>query len=192
MEEGYIKFASDWIQKPIIINQDIIEEIDFWRRKCYEKSWIGMYSNGIGFGNISMRLDESRFLISASATGSLQAINSSHYAIVEDFDLQKNWIRCSGERRASSESLSHAALYRKDVYRIIHIHSSKIWNKWKNSAFTTDRKVEYGTPEMAIELMRCQNQIKEDYGVIVMGGHPEGIIAYGKDFSQVFELLASL
>jgi hypothetical protein len=192
MEDGYIKYTTDWVQEPIKLDQRIIEEIDFWRRKCYEKSWIGMYPNGIGFGNISMRLDESRFLISASATGNLQTTNSSHYAIVEDFDLQKNWLKCRGEQTASSESLSHAALYGVDVQRIVHIHDYNLWTKWKGKMPTTDINVEYGTPQMAIELMRCQNQIKEDFGVIVMGGHQEGIIAYGKSFKQIFDLILSL
>ncbi len=192
MEEGYIKFTSEWEQKAIKVEQTIIDEIDFWRRKCYEKSWIGMYADGIGFGNISMRIDEMRFLISASATGRLLNTNREHYAIVENYDLQKNYIKCSGERIASSESLSHAALYRKKTNCIIHIHDLELWNKWKGRAPTTDGKISYGTPEMAMELRKCQNRIADDKGVIIMGGHKEGIIAYGENFKQVFELLASL
>lgn len=192
MEEGYIKFKSEWVNEPINIDQSIIEEIIFWRAKLYEKAWVGMYVNGIGFGNISHLLDDARFLISGSATGGLKNTDKTHYAVVENYDITQNSLKCRGEVPASSESLSHAALYNKGVKRIIHIHSQKLWAKWKGKLPTTNSEIAYGTPQMATDLVRCQKGIDKDHGVIIMGGHQEGIIAYGSDFSQLFELLNSL
>ena len=50
---------------------------------------------------------------------------------------------------------------------------------------TTSRLVEYGTPEMALEIskiMKLPETLNER--VIVMGGHKEGIIGFGRTVEE--------
>ena len=194
MDEGYIKFNADWENKSISIKNTLIEEMNHWREKCRDKNWIGVYDDGIGFGNISLRLNKTNFLISGSATGGVKRLIKEHFAYVEDYNLEKNFLKCKGQILASSESLSHASIYdnNEDVLRIIHIHDFDLWNKWKNILPTTRSTVSYGTPEMAFALQKCQDNIQSSHGVIVMDGHQEGIIAYGSTFNEVFRLLTNL
>ena len=194
MDEGYVKYRAKWINEPIDIDSVIFEELNYWRAKYFEKGWIGMYPDGIGFGNISCRLAENRFLISGSATGGIQDLIKEHYSIVEDYSLSSNWLQSKGQTAASSESLSHAALYenKKNVRCIIHIHNMAIWQKWKDKLPTTLPSIAYGTPQMAMELQKRQNKIEAEIGLIIMAGHKEGVIAYGSSHEQLYKALLSL
>ena len=62
MDEGYIKYDCNWILSDEITHQQI-EEINAWRNIMKENGLIGMYENGIGFGNISIRINKNIFLI---------------------------------------------------------------------------------------------------------------------------------
>jgi len=194
MDEGYIKYKSDWKKSEIEIDNDLFDEINIWRNHFYSKNWIGAYSDGIGFGNISLRLQDNQFLISGSATGNYTELEKSNYSIVNNFDFDSNFLKCSGQTEASSEALSHAALYKANskISRIVHIHNLDLWKKWINRLPTTSNKITYGTPEMAYELQLIMLEMKTDEGLIIMGGHREGIIAFGDDFAKIAELLHDL
>ncbi len=194
MDEGYIKYNSDWENREIEIDEALFVDINYWRKRFYSKGWIGVYPDGIGFGNISLRLNGNQFLISGSATGAHKEMEKAHYSIVRDFDLQLNSLNCYGSVAASSESLSHAALYKADksISRIVHIHNMELWKKWKNKLPTTSKSIAYGTPEMAFGLQDCLKTISGSKGIIIMGGHAEGIIAFGNDFEEIAKLLDEL
>ncbi|MBV9388453.1 MAG: hypothetical protein JOZ78_18675 [Chroococcidiopsidaceae cyanobacterium CP_BM_ER_R8_30] len=54
IDEGYIKYHCRWLHsKPLHVAETI--EINEWRNKLHQLGLIGQYSNGIGFGNISIR-----------------------------------------------------------------------------------------------------------------------------------------
>ena len=114
---------------------------------------IGVDANGVGFGNLSIRDGAtSRFYITGSATGGIADLIPSHYARVVAYDFAKNWLRCEGSTVASSESLTHAAVYESDptVFSVIHCHDVKLWAALlEEEAPATPKEVEYGTPEMA-------------------------------------------
>jgi len=192
MQDGYIKYKSHWKKESIELDPYIIAEISKWRSRFYAKEWIGMYSNGIGFGNISMKLEEDSFLISGSATGGKSDTNIGDFAIVHNYDLSQNTLSCSGEVIASSEAMSHAALYKNGTSHIVHIHNLFLWKKHLNVLPTISSEIEYGTVEMAMALSACKEKIAADYGIIIMGGHKEGIIAYGTSFEHLFNLFQSL
>jgi len=193
-EEGYIKYHFDWKRDFIALKKNELEEMNYWRAKLIAKSWIGVYDDGIGYGNISRRGLANEFYISGSATGGIPILSKDDYALVNEYDISKNYLKCSGQTAASSESLSHAALYEnsESTKVIIHIHDLKLWKKYKNVLPTTSMQTSYGTPEMAYELQKIQSQIEFGSKVIVMGGHEEGIIAYGDTFEYVFKLLTML
>ena len=53
-EDGYIKFDCKWGEKPSVIPSYIFQKINLWRNNLYDLNLIGVYENGIGFGNISV------------------------------------------------------------------------------------------------------------------------------------------
>ena len=72
-EDGVIKFKYDWEKKPIAINN--FEEINGWRDKLYKIGLIGVMENGIGYGNISLRLGKTQnFVVSGSGTGTIKSL----------------------------------------------------------------------------------------------------------------------
>lgn len=191
MDEGYIKFNCDWI-KAGPIDSNLIQELNVWRDTLYKLGLIGVYNNGIGFGNLSFRIENNSFLISGSATGNLKKLNENHYSLVTDYDLLNNTLTCTGPIKASSESLSHAAIYEYSprINAVIHIHSISLWEKLKNKVPTTSEKATYGTPEMAFEIKRLfKETLVTDEKIIVMGGHQEGIIAFGKTLEEAGKIL---
>ena len=156
--------------------------------KLYEIGFIGAYPDGIGYGNVSMRTKNNEFVISGSATGNFQSLHKEHYALVYDFDIEKNTIYSKGQTKASSESLSHAAIYSSNpnINGIIHIHNTNMWEKYLGVLPTTDKNASFGTPEIAQEIKKYS---QKDSGIIIMGGHKEGIITFGNTLEQALTIL---
>ena len=188
VNEGYIKFNIDWEEKPFHFRDDDFETINSFRQKLFELNLIGVYPDGIGFGNISIRYQNNEFIISGSTTGSIKTLKKEHYSLVKDFDIKKNWVRCIGNIKASSESLSHGIIYKSntEVNAVIHAHHSLMWEKHLNILPTTNIKAGFGTPEIAVEIQKLAINQK---GIIIMGGHPEGIITYGKTLKEAYDIL---
>ena len=186
MDEGYIKYQCNWI-KTDIIQLDQIEEINKWRTTLFDEGYIGMYENGIGFGNISIRVNENLFLVSGSATGGIRHLTADHYALVTDYNIAQNQLTCKGMTIASSESLTHAAIYAcsKETNAVIHVHHQAKWTRLLHQAATTHPAIPYGTPEMAyaIQHLILKNNIGNNQ-LIVMGGHEEGLISFGKTLEE--------
>jgi ribulose-5-phosphate 4-epimerase/fuculose-1-phosphate aldolase len=191
MDEGYIKFNCNWIPSNDIPS-DKVAELNVWRDILYQKGLIGMYPDGIGFGNISMRCDEKTFLISGTATGGLATLNESHYSMVTGYNLSTNSVICAGPLKASSESLTHALIYECSAATnaVIHIHNFELWNRLLHHVPTSNENVSYGTPEMANEIKRLfgETTVSKEK-IIVMGGHREGIISFGKDPEEAGNIL---
>ena len=89
-DDGYIKFNCEWIKgEPLL--EDMIKELNSWRKRMFDAGLIGMYENGIGFGNISMRITGTRqFIITGSATGGEANLTSEHYVKVTEVNHEKN------------------------------------------------------------------------------------------------------
>ncbi len=192
--EGIIKFNACWNDKTII-SVDEFDKINPWRNKLYHQGLIGIASDGIAFGNISHRVGEtSNFIITASATGGLKLLYRDDYAEVINFDLNNNSLECRGGKIASSESLSHAAIYLANakVKAVMHIHAINLWEKYFSRLPTTEAEAEYGTPQMAQSVGSLVGKNRENNGVIIMGGHKEGILVYGIDYTNCYQQLIRL
>ena len=187
-DEGYIKFDCEWVRADALPFSEIAG-VNSLRDKLYGLGLIGAHDDGVGFGNVSVRIGGSNeFVISGSATGGLRKLSGAHYCQVVEFDFDKNWLRCVGPVRASSESLSHAAVYLScpDVNAVVHVHCLSLWKKLYGRVPTTSSDALYGTPAMALDIVRLLQDadVRKDR-VIVMGGHEEGILAFGKDLAEV-------
>ncbi len=192
IDEGVIKYHCDWILgEPVAA--ELIQDLRVWRDRIHDLGLIGVYDNGIGFGNISIRIDQSnQFIISGTQTGHLPKLNPEDYTVVIDFDIEKNHLTCCGLTQASSESLTHAAIYsyQPDINAIIHVHQPHIWKKLLYKVPTTNQQVPYGTPQMAKEMFRLFEE--ENLGekkILVMAGHEDGFLTFGKDLEEAGEVL---
>jgi L-ribulose-5-phosphate 4-epimerase len=188
MQEGYTKFQCN--KKEHASPENIIK-INKWRNEFYNLGLIGMYENGIGFGNISIRNKEG-FIITGSKTGGIEKLTKDNYTKVIDWDFNNNTLSCLGKINASSESLSHAAIYECSprINAVIHVHNLELWEKLMYKIPTTKENIEYGTPEMANEILRLYQETLLRYKkILVMGGHKEGIIAFGRNLKEAGNVL---
>ncbi len=89
---------------------------------------------------------------------------------------------CVGPVQASSEAMTHAAIYQLDqrIGAIVHVHSEDLWNRFVNRIPTTARDVAYGTPEMANEFRRLFRETNfRQTQLAIMAGHEEGLLSVG-------------
>ena len=196
MTEGYIKFNCEWEQKELKFSEELFATFETQRSRLFELDLIGMNSDGIGFGNISVKPSGSTsFIITGSATGQFAKLRPEHYALVTGYHFDRNSISCTGLTKASAESLSHAAVYESlpETASVVHVHCLWLWEKLRNEYPTTAAEIEYGTPEMAKAIGQLIAEMKsDDPKIIVMGGHREGILAFGATLEEATDHLINI
>ena len=192
IDEGNVKFQSslyDAFPPP----EWEVERVGVWRDRLYALGYIGAYANGIGYGNISMKSGRGdEFIISGTDTGKLRGLNPDHFVRVSGYSIEDNQVVCEGKTHASSESMTHAAVYAcaPDARAVIHIHSLVHWQRLLHRIPTTGASVAYGTPEMAREIIRLfQETDFPTVRVMAMGGHKEGILSYGTSLDDAGKTL---
>jgi ribulose-5-phosphate 4-epimerase/fuculose-1-phosphate aldolase len=191
-ETGSVKFKC--AQVPVEISRFAgFAELNRYRRKLLELGMIGVDASGVGFGNLSIRNGAaSRFYITGSATAAIPELAPADYARVVAYDFERNWLQCEGSTIASSESLTHAAVYESDptARAVIHCHDIKLWGALLDKAPTTPKRVEYGTPEMAYAVRRLFEATDvEKRKIFVMAAHDGGLVTFGKDLQEAFGIL---
>jgi L-ribulose-5-phosphate 4-epimerase len=188
----YVKFTYERVRSEIA-PFDQLAELNECRRKLRELHMIGVDSNGIGFGNLSVRDGATgNFYVSGSATGGLPSLALADCVRVVACDLEKNSVRYEGSAIPSSESLTHAAIYEADARAgaVIHCHDSVLWKSLLNRAPTTSKAVAYGTPEMAYEIIHLfKTSDLQKRKILVMAGHEGGLIAFGKTLEETLAVL---
>jgi len=210
MDEGVIKYECNWTEKKDIIKYSQIKQLLSARNKLHDLKLIDVYKqNGIGFGNISQRIDDNdndngsknndkkvKFYITGTQTSELDndKMNESHFCIVNNYDIPRNKLYCHGPIRASSESMTHATIYELNtkINCVVHIHNNKLWNQCLNKLPTTDKNIKYGTPEMAKEVKRLyENNINDIQSkkIFVMAGHEDGLISFGDSIQSATNLM---
>lgn len=192
-EEGVSKFDLLFTAAPPGVLPTRLRELNAWRNILWQLGLIGQDPQrygGYGFGNVSQRIapdgtpaQQRVFVISGSQTGALANLDATHYATVREHAVAANRIIADGPIRPSSESLTHGMIYDLDdrIRTILHVHSPAIWEHAVRLGIpATDRKVPYGTPEMAQETGRlfAESGMRQK-GIFSMGGHEDGIIAFG-------------
>lgn len=196
IDEGYIKFESHW-QRSAPLDYPEIDLLNRWRRPLYEAGLIGYDDKeNVGFGNLSVRLPaDGQFIISGTQTGHIADTGPAHYALVERYDIEHNRVWSRGACEASSESLTHAALYALDskTGAVVHAHEASIWEALKFSAPTTAPDIAYGTPEMARAFHHLWQETEfAKTGIAVMAGHEAGLVSIGQDLQQAAERMLAI
>ena len=190
-DDGYTKYECKWIEGEAPSDQDVLL-LSQWRDKLYHCGLIGKYPNGIGFGNLSRRAENEEFIITGTQTGGKTSLTTLDYTLVTEYNWQQNRLTCVGPIAASSESLTHGAIYRSnpEVQAVIHVHHLGLWQKLLNNVPTTDPTAAYGTPEMAEEIVTLSQQNNlQTAKILVMSGHREGIISFGNSLNEAGNLL---
>jgi L-ribulose-5-phosphate 4-epimerase len=188
----YIKFSCERVAAGIT-SFGGLAQLNACRRELRDLHLIGVDPNGIGFGNLSVRDDATdNFYITGSSTGGIQELTLADCAKVVACDFKMNRVRYEGSALPSSESLTHAAIYESDATAgaVIHCHDSKLWAAVLNEAPTTSKTADYGTPEIANEIMQLFTRTNlRSRKIVVMAGHEGGIVTFGKDLQEAFAVL---
>lgn len=190
---GFVKFNCHWSQSGPVISDEQFEIINSWREILYNMDLIGAYENGVAFGNISMRIGSSHsFVITGSATGEIPELEPGHYVKVNSFNIEDNAVQCIGPLKASSESLTHAAIYSADpgVNAVVHVHSLDLWNELIHKVPTTNPAEDYGTVGLAKDILRIFREPEVyEKRIIVMAGDRAGILTFGHDVDEAVNVL---
>jgi ribulose-5-phosphate 4-epimerase/fuculose-1-phosphate aldolase len=188
----YVKFTYQRARADIG-SFDSLAELNACRRKLINQHLLGVYANGVGFGNVSIRDGRTtNFYISGSATGGLAQLSPADCVRVVAYNFERNWLSYEGAAIPSSESLTHAAIYECDpsASAVIHCHDSVLWRTLLDRLPTTSKAIPYGTPEMAYEIIRLfEASDVRSKKIFVMAGHQDGIVAFGKSFNDAFDVL---
>jgi len=200
--EGVIKYTLDYRTGPAP-ESEILAELNAWRQILFQLGLVGQDPqryDGLGFGNVSRRVGsfagaahQRRFVISGTQTGGLARLGPEHYVQVTECRAEENLIRAVGPVKPSSEAMTHGALYALDNHlrTVLHAHSPEIWQAAMLLGLpVTDHRVVYGTPQMAAEMQRLyQDPQVRTGGIIVMGGHPDGVVAFGAGLATAGSIL---
>ena len=203
--DGIIKFVLRF-SPGAALSEDEIADVNRYRAMMHELELIGQDQyryDGWGFGNISVRIPpfdapvhHRRFAITGTQTGGLTTLGPEHYAIITECDPAQNRIVATGPVKPSSESLTHGVVYDLDagVRCVIHVHSPELWRGAGRLGLpTTDADVPYGSPEMAAEVVRLYAETDlPERCVFSMGGHEDGIIAFGPTTESAAEVLLAV
>lgn len=192
IDEGYVKFQAHWEESAPLAALHI-QELNAYRQKLYDLELIGAYANEIGYGNISKKYNtKGHFIVSGTATGNLSKLNTAHYALVTKVEPEHNKLWCEGPIMASSESMSHAAIYEycPEVSAVVHVHHLELWKKLMHQVPTTDASAPYGSPEMVESIIHLLNQTNlREEKIFVMEGHEEGIFTFGESLEEATQVL---
>lgn len=208
MREGVIRFRADHRREvPPVGLAPLAEELGGWQRVLRRLGVVGRDPDrygGYAFGNLSACLAGGAapggrsFLVTGSQTmhpgDEDEAGALDRWAVVERWDAAANRVESRGLVEPSSESLTHGALYDLDlplsVGAVFHAHAPDLWNRARDLGLPiTDPAAECGTPELAREIARLGAAGALAGGLLAMGGHEDGILAFGATPEEAGQIL---
>jgi ribulose-5-phosphate 4-epimerase/fuculose-1-phosphate aldolase len=193
IDDGVIKFDCRLTPSPAPATEADLTALNAWRTRLHALGLIGEYADaGVGYGNVSLRRDDGTVLVTGTQTGRLPRLGPEHYVVVVGCDLDRNRVDARGPLAPSSETLAHMALYEAiaECRAVFHAHDPEAWHAWRDRWPTTGAEVPYGTPAMARELARLYRETSfATERIAVMGGHADGIIAWGRTADEAGDVL---
>lgn len=202
IDDGVIKYDRSNFSRCETLYENEYLELEYWREKLYKLNLIGEYPvERVGFGNMSIikdyqsfhKTNSRQFVITGTQTGKYAHLDGTHYTRVLDYEIDQLKIKMMGAIEASSEALTHAAIYaaNKKINVVFHIHSAKLWKGMiKDKADFTAKEIPYGTVEMAHATQKCVEG--KNAGIFCMHGHEDGIVIYGQTIEEVGALTLEL
>ncbi len=195
--EGVIRFEALHTARMLDprVHGDTARALAAWREVLARLRVLGRDADryqGFGFGNVSARVGpmgdvprgRRRFLVTGSQTGGRIDVTLDDFCLVERWDTAANRVWSEGMVPPSSESLTHGALYDvgADVRVVLHGHAPEIWRHARALGLPVSRpEIENGTPAMAAEVVRMwRESTLASVGLLVMGGHEDGVLAFGR------------
>ncbi|ACY17059.1 class II aldolase/adducin family protein [Haliangium ochraceum] len=198
-EEGVIKFSVAHRAQPVPARHEALaRELLAWRRVLLSLGMIGrephLYA-GAGYGNVSARvgppsspMGRRAMLITGTQTGGLPELGIEDLCLIERYDYRDNRVWSTGLIEPSSETMTHGAIYdlSPHIRFAFHGHCAPIWQRARRLGIPQTRpEIAYGTPEMAAEMRRLyQSTGLPEQRVLAMGGHEDGIVAFGHTAEQ--------
>ncbi len=143
---------------------------------------------GLSYGNLSARLDESRFWMSASGVdkSNLEEIGRD-ILLVKDYDPENNAMILSvppevEPRRVSVDAIEHWMIYREhpEVGAILHVHA------WMDGAPSTEFNYPCGTMELGTAVADIVREAPVPPEAVV-GLKNHGLTIVGQSMDEIFE-----
>ena len=194
--EGVIKFELEHQRRSLPRERfaDSVCALIAWREILALTGLVGQDRaryEGAGYGNVSVRigrpgmgLGRRSFLITGTQTSGKHCIGLDDFSVVERYDFEANRIVSTGLAQPSSESMTHGAVYDlgPHIRSVVHAHTPVLWQRRRELRLPeTSPSVPYGTPEMAREVQRLfRDGLFAERRVLAMGGHEDGVIAFGR------------
>ncbi len=185
MIDGVIKYQLDFTPTSPLEPSSFLE-IERVRERLFALKLIGV-QEGIGYGNISQRVDSGSFVITGTQTGHLENLEDKHYSLIEEYRDREFYLKSSGAIKPSSEALTHGTIYNldKDINAVIHVHSKSMWRFMLKGNYLKTEDVEYGSMEMIEEVNRIFSTTNPlDNPKFVMTGHEDGVMVFGRDLKE--------
>lgn len=195
-KEGLIRFQADHRTAALDpqLHGVVARRLIAWRDRLVRAGVVGRDPNrygGVGFGNLSGRLPPflgppgaRSFLVTGTQTGGRPFLTLADLCVVTRYDPECNWVESFGLVGPSSESMTHGVLYDADptICFVFHGHSPAIWEQARALGLpATEPAAGYGTPAVCREVQRLLWDPEVFRGrVLVMGGHRDGILAFGE------------
>jgi len=185
MIDGVIKYHVSHTQgqAPRFEEYDKLEAL---RARLFALGLIGETPDGIGFGNLSLRVNGKSCFITATQTGKQAQLSQDEYTFIESYDFDAFTVFSKGKFPPSSEALSHAMIYEvhHDIQAVIHIHSAPLWHMMIKEKYLST-SAEYGTAEMAQEISSLYAKYNPfEHHAFVMKGHEDGIVTFGRSIEE--------
>lgn len=194
IDDGVVKYSLEFESDDALILDESVE-IEEVREDMFLLGLIGAYSNGIGYGNISMRHKKNQFVITATQTGEKERLLYTDYSLVTQVNFNTFTATAKGASKPSSEAITHACIYELDtnINAIIHIHNEKIWNFMLKNDYLSTNDTPYGTPEMVDDIRSIYKDIEVlTNNAFVMKGHFEGVVTFGKNLYEAKKALYTI
>ncbi len=204
--EGVTQFVAEHEARALEerVHGETVRTLVAWRELLARLGLIGRDAaryEGYGYGNVSARVgpfgDVGRgqrpFLVTGTQTGGRRDVTLADFCLVERYDVARNLVVSRGLVPPSSESLTHGAIY--DVApaarAVLHGHAPELWRGARSLGIPVTREdVRNGTPAMALEAQRLYRESTlASIGILAMGGHEDGVIAFGRSADEAGEIL---
>lgn len=204
--EGIVRFELEHDTRPLEerVYGAAARGLTAWREILARLGLLGQDParyGGAGYGNASARLGpfgdvprgRRRFLVTGAQTGGRRRVALADFCVVEEYDPARNHVRSAGPVGPSSESLTHGALYdiAPAARAVLHAHAPEVWRAAQRLGLPVTRPAaRNGTPELALEVQRLYRETAlPSLGILVMGGHEDGVLAFGTSVEEAGAIL---